>query len=127
MRNLVCACVVGLVALSGGCGKEQPPTAGGKPVGYWVEALGAPDSRARRKAAFKLGNAGASEPAVVPALIGALKDRDAGVRGEAVLALLKIGPAAQEAVPALREARKDRDARVRAYANKALENVQSDQ
>ncbi len=108
----------------GGCGKADPPTAGGKPVGYWVEALKDRDAKLRKKAVRKLANAGAADAAVVPALAGALKDRDPGVRAEAALGLLRLGPAAREAVPALRAATKDRDRTVRSHAAKALEKVQ---
>jgi HEAT repeat protein len=80
----------------------------------------------RKKAAFTLGNIGPSDPAVLPALTGALKDADAGVRCEAVLALLKYGPGAEEAIPELTEVQaKDRDARVRAYAARAVEKLRS--
>ena len=116
--------VAGLLVLLAGCGRAQPTLAHGKPVSDWVDALGHPNARERKKAVEVLGNVGAADPAVVPALAGAVKDRDPAVRGEAVLALLKIGPAAREAAPALREAERDRDPRVRANAVKALEKVQ---
>src|SRR5438132_9162763 len=100
-----------LVSLSG-CGGGQPTLAGGK----WARALRDPDARLRQKAAFTLGNIGSTDPAVVPALTGALKDRDAGVRCQAVLALVKCGPVAREAIPVLAEVEKnDRDAKVRVY------------
>jgi len=93
----------------------------------WAEALRDRDARVRKKAAFTLGNIGPSDPAVLPALMGALTDADAGVRCEAILALLKYGPGAREAIPALTEIQeKDRDARVRAYAAQALEKLQAD-
>jgi HEAT repeat protein len=120
---LVVLCAGALVPLSG-CGSAGPPTAGGKPIGYWVEALKDPDVRLRKKAVRKLANVGAADPAAVPALTGALKDRDAGVRAEAALALLRIGPEARDAVSALKEATKDRDRTVRSHATKALEKVQ---
>jgi HEAT repeat protein len=112
--------VILLISLSG-CGGAQPPLAGGK----WSEALRDADAKLRKKAAFTLGNIGPSDPAVLPALTGALKDPDAGVRCEAILALLKCGPGAREAVAALEEVRqRDRDAQVRAYAAKALAKLQ---
>jgi HEAT repeat protein len=118
--------LLGLALLPGGCAKAPAELlAHGKPVGHWVQALHDPDVRVRKRAAEVLGNVGAVDPAVVPGLAGAVKDRDAGVRGAAVLALLKIGPAAREAAPALAEARKsDHDAKVRSYAAKALEKIQ---
>jgi HEAT repeat protein len=124
MRGIMSALLVSMVLGSGGCGQDPPPTAGGQPAGHWVQALQDHDARLRRKAAFKLGNLGTADAAVVPALTGALRDRDVGVRAEAALALLKIGPAAAEAVPAFRQAQRDRDARVRAYAARALEKIQ---
>jgi HEAT repeat protein len=103
-----------------GCGGAQPPVAGGK----WAEALRAPDAKLRKKAAFTLGNIGSSDPAVLPALIRALRDADAGVRGEVILALLKYGPGAEEAIPELTKVQeKERDAKVRAYAVRAREKL----
>jgi HEAT repeat protein len=75
------------------------------------------------KSAEILGNVGAADPAVLPALVGAMKDRDPDVRAQAALSLLKLGPAARDAEPALVEACQDRDARVREYAMKALAKV----
>jgi HEAT repeat protein len=92
--------------------------------GKWAEALRGPDAKVRRNAAFTLGNIGPSDPAVLPALLGAVKDADAGVRCEAILALLKYGPAAREAIPELTEVRqKDRDPKVRAYAARAVDKL----
>jgi HEAT repeat protein len=107
-----------------GCGGPIPTVVHGKPVDYWVKALHDPAARSRKRAVEALGNAGAADPAVVPALAGALRDRDAAVRGAAALCLLRIGPEAREAVPALEEAaRTDRDRRVRTYAARALEKI----
>ena len=66
---------------------------------------------------------GPADPAAIPALIEAVKDRDAKVRGEAILALLRIGPEAKEAIPTLAEAQKDKDPQVRSYAAKALAKI----
>jgi HEAT repeat protein len=104
-----------------GCG-QGPPLAGGKPVAHWVEALRAPEAKVRKQAAHKLGNVGASDPAVLPALLGALEDGDAGVRCEVILALTKCGPSARDAIPALTRMRDhDPNARVRDFAGRALE------
>jgi HEAT repeat protein len=112
--------------MSGGCHEERPVTAGGKPVEHWLDALRDADAKVRKKAATKLGNIGATDAAVVPALTAALRDRDAAVRAEAALALLRIGHAAQEAVPALTDAaQKDRDGSVRVAAAQALSKIQS--
>jgi HEAT repeat protein len=115
-----------LAILLAGCGQSSAPLAvHGKPVAHWLQALHDSDAKARRKAVEALGNVGAADPAVVPALIETLNDREASVRGAAVLALLKIGPEAGEAVPALRNARNDKDAKVRTYAAKALERIEN--
>jgi HEAT repeat protein len=116
-----------LLVVLGGCGAPPRPTlSGGKPVSHWAKALqGSPDPKARKEAAFKLGNVGPTDPAALPALLGALKDPDAAVRSEAILALVKFGPAALEAVPALTELRdRDDDPKVRTYAAKALAKLQ---
>ena len=115
-----------LLAFLSGCSKPQPTLSGGRPVSHWVEMLRtSPDAKVRKEAAFKLGNVGPTDPAVLPALLGAVKDGDAVVRCEVVLALVKLGPAAQEAVPALVELReRDRDPKVRSYAAKAVDRIQ---
>jgi HEAT repeat protein len=113
--------------LAGGCGKIQPPLAGGKPVGHWVQALSDPDAKMRKEAVFKLGNVGSSDASVIPALIGALKDSDSRVRCEAILALLKSGRDAQQAIDPLGEMQlHDRDAKVREFAAKGLRRLQQD-
>jgi HEAT repeat protein len=115
-----------LVAVAG-CGRTPPTLAGGKPVSYWLEAVQGPDSRLRKTAVFRLGNVGPGDAAVMPALLGALRDRDAAVRREAILALMKCGAEARDAVPALTDLRqRDRDAQVRAYAARALESLGRD-
>jgi hypothetical protein len=90
----------------------------------WTDALRAPDTKLRKRAAFKLGNIGRSDPAVLPALMGALNDADAGVRCETILSLVKIGPAAKPAIPQLAEVEQhDNDETVRRYAARALEKL----
>ena len=96
----------------------------GKPIEHWVQALASAVAKDRKRAADVLGNVGAADPAVVPALAGALKDRDRGVRAAAATALLKIGPAAAEARPALEAARQDPEPQVRANVARALERLQ---
>jgi HEAT repeat protein len=117
MRHLVF--IILLLSWSG-CAKAQPTMAGSK----WAAALRDPDANVRKKAAFTLGNIGPSDPVVLPALIGALKDADTGVRCEVILSMLKYGSAAREAIPELTEVQnKDRDFKVREYATKALEKL----
>jgi len=94
-------------------------------MNHWVQALSDPDPKLRKKAAEKLGNVGSSDPAVVPALREALKDKDADVRCEAILALAKCGSGAKEAIEPLKAiGREDRDTKVRSYAAKALEKLE---
>jgi HEAT repeat protein len=110
-----------------GCARTEPTLAGGKPVEHWVQALKDPDARVRKQAAFKLGNAGAVDVAVLPGLVAALEDSDIGVRREATLALAKFGPEAKDAVPVLAELQQsDPDSRVRFYAGEALQKIQMD-
>jgi HEAT repeat protein len=116
-----------LAALTAGCGTDRPITAGGKPVSHWVEALKAPEAQVRRTAARKLGNVGTSDETALPALLGALDDRDAGVRCEVILALVKFGPDARETIGPLAVVReRDASAQVRAYAGKALAALQAE-
>jgi HEAT repeat protein len=126
-RDMRLLLVVGvpLIVLSG-CSKAEPTLSGGKPVSHWVEALRtSTDAKVRKEAAFKLGNVGPADPTACPALVGALKDRDAAVRSEVVLALVKFGSAAHEAVPVLTNLRDhDPDPKVRSYAARALEKIQ---
>ena len=113
--------VISLLISLSGCNQAPPTLAGGT----WAKALRNHDAKLRKKAAFTLGNIGPSDPAVLPALIGALKDTDPAVRCEAILALLKLGPAAKDAIPVLTQAQRDKDARVRSYATKALEKIRN--
>ena len=71
----------------------------------------------RMAAARSLGTIGPEARGAVPALIGALRDPEAGVRWEAAAALGRIG---KDSVPALIEALWDRDVRVRHAATYAL-------
>jgi HEAT repeats len=113
-----------LVVCLAGCGESEPTMVHGRSVAYWLQALQNHDARLRKKAVEELGNVGSTDAALVPALIQAVKDPDAGVRDAAVLALFKID--APEAIPALRAAQKDKDNRVRDHAKKALQRIQGD-
>ncbi len=122
MQLRLIALAAAMLVLSG-CGQPGPIMAHGQPVEHWVQALRDPDAKMRKRAADVLGNVGAADPTVVPALAGAVKDSDRAVREATVLALLKMGPAARDATPALALASKDSDAKVRSYAARALENL----
>jgi hypothetical protein len=107
-----------------GCGKTQPPTIAGKSVDHWLEHLRDSDAKERRTAVFKLEAAGTSDPAVLTALIGMLKDSDPTVRCEAIVAVAKWGSAANEAVPILMQMQQeDESLEVQGYATKALEKL----
>jgi HEAT repeat protein len=121
VRIVMLGVIVSLAVCASGCQNSQPTLSGGKPVSHWVQALRDPDPKVRKEAAFKLGNVGTLDPSVLPALIEALKDRDAGVRREAILALLKCESESREADSALEDLRDhDPDPEVRRYAAKAL-------
>jgi HEAT repeat protein len=118
------AVLIGAGVLVGGCGKpEAPLTAGGQPVAHWLDEVKKPDPKARKKAVRELGHVGTADPAAIPAVVGALKDRDVEVRREAALALLNLGAAAKDAESALTEAATDGDKTVREYAAKALDRI----
>ena len=124
MRNLLV--VVGLAIVSFGCHRGKAPKElyfSGEPVAHWLELAQSPDPKSRKKAIDILGNVGPADPAAIPALIAAVKDKDASVRAAAVLALSKIGPPAAEANAALQEATRDSNPAVRNHAAKAIERV----
>jgi HEAT repeat protein len=60
---------------------------------------------------------------VIPALIEALRDKDADVRISAAIGLGYFGDKAKDAVPALQAAQKDRDPRVREAATVAISRI----
>jgi HEAT repeat protein len=60
---------------------------------------------------------------VVPALVEALKDKEADIRWGAAIGLGYFGEQAEDAIPALEAAQRDRDARVREAAGKALSRI----
>ena len=79
-----------------GCtGKSGPIVTSGRPVGDWVADLSNPDPKVPKKAVQSLGHVGTADPAALPAMIGGLKDKDAGVREAAILAVLVNGSSAR--------------------------------
>ena len=100
MRNALLALV--LAGLAAGCDRTQSQrrsTSTGEPVSHWLEAVKSPDPKTRKKAVDVLGNVGPADPAAIPALTDAVRDKDAAVRDAAVLALSKIGPPAAPRCP----------------------------
>ena len=117
--------VILLAGALAGCGSDPGPLqAHGKSVDHWLHELKSPEVKARKKAVVALGHVASADARAIPALTGAVKDKDATIRNEAVLALLNIGPAAAAAVPVLREAAQDKNATVRSNAAKALARIQ---
>jgi len=86
-----------------------------------------PTAFVRTKAAEALGNIGPGAKAAVPALIGALNDRD--IRTEAAIALGNIGPDAKDAVSALQGAAKakgnKKDKAFKEAVNEAIKKIQA--
>jgi HEAT repeat protein len=117
---IVTSCAAVLLA---GCKKSQPTMVGDHLPSHWVAQLRDGDATNRKRAAQHLGNAGAVDATIVPALAEAVKDQDPLVRREAAVALMKIGPAAKSARGAVSEAMNDGDAGVREAASKALERI----
>jgi HEAT repeat protein len=124
MKSFYPLLVLPLILLAGCARNKGPLVTHGKPVSHWLEELKQQQPKARKKAVIALGHVGKANPAAMPAVIAALKDRDAGVRDAAVLALFNNGPDARDAIAALKEAANDRDPTVRSHALKALERIQ---
>jgi HEAT repeat protein len=107
-----------------GCHSDQPLLAGGKPVGHWIERSRDSDDKVRREAIAKLGNVGNADPAVLPALIVALKDKNPAVRREAIIGIVKYGTGSSEAHESLKAIQaSDPDSNVRDLAARAIEKV----
>ncbi|MSR57705.1 MAG: HEAT repeat domain-containing protein [Planctomycetaceae bacterium] len=97
MRRISAMAVVGLVwCLSG-----QSLRAAQNDVETLVRDLSAPQVTVREAAAEALGALGPASIEAVPALVGALHDKDPRVQHEALIALGRIGPAAGKATEAL--------------------------
>jgi HEAT repeat protein len=115
-----------LAFLVAGCHSE-PPRSGGRTASYWAEVLQQPNVELRRKAATKLGPLAQLDDAVIPALLGALKDADPAVRSSAARSLgIYSGPKGPEVLPALNEVQEhDADRSVRQAAAKAIEHLRA--
>jgi HEAT repeat protein len=115
---LVAACFVS------GCGTD-PPRSGGRTADYWAEVLKLDNVELRRKAAAKLGPLILIDDAALPALVGALKDRDAEVRAAAARSLgVYSGPKGPEVLAPLQDLQQnDANAKVRQAAAAAVERL----
>jgi hypothetical protein len=105
----------------GGCGG-----CGQKSTSELIEDLRPSASERNRIVAartFEMQHGKGDAARVVPALIKALKDKDADVRWAGANGLGYYGDKAREAIPALQEAEHDRDARIREAAGRALSRI----
>jgi HEAT repeat protein len=107
--------LLGLLAC-GGCGKK-------KSTDELIDDLNGPQERDRLIAVRLLPEHRADAAKVIPALIGALKNKAVDIRLSAAIALGAFGEQAKDAIPALQEAQRDRDARVRQAAGTALSHI----
>src|SRR5262249_29264244 len=83
---------------------KEEPTYQGMSLSNWIATLQNPYSQIRAKAAAALGRMGPAAKDAVPALVEALKDKQAEVRVQASLALAAIGDAAvQPLIKALKD------------------------
>jgi HEAT repeat protein len=96
---------------------------GGKSTDDLIADLKSSDEGERIKAVRLLPQHKADAAQVVPALIEALKDKEADIRWSAANGLGYFGEQAMDAIPALEAAQRDRDARVREAAGKALSRI----
>lgn len=101
---------------AGGCGKT-------KSTAELLEDLRSPQERERLIAVRLLAQRREEATLVVPALIEALKDKEADIRRSAALGLRSFGQQAVMAIPALQKAQKDRDARVSNAAATSLQLI----
>jgi HEAT repeat protein len=122
--GLLVMLVIGCIA---GCSRKAAPVvSSGRSVADWIADLSNPDAKVRKKAVQSLGHVGTTDRAALPAVIGALKDKDPSVREAAILAVLVNGSAARDAVPTLNEIRdSDPVPNLRKEATKAIERIQN--
>jgi HEAT repeat protein len=104
-----------LCLLAVGCGKK-------KSTEELIADLKSPQEKDRVVAVRLLPQKGDAAQ-TVPALVGALADKENDVRRSAAIGLGRLGESAKGAIPALQAARRDRDARVREAAGVALSRI----
>jgi hypothetical protein len=92
----------------------------GKTSAEWVQALGDPDEKARRKALMQLNFVSSEWDDPVPVLLDVLKSDNPVARIQAMKALGGLGDRATKAVPALTDALRSPDANVRGEAAHTL-------
>jgi hypothetical protein len=99
-----------------GCGKT-------KSTDELIQDLKSGEEKDRVTAIRQLPLRKADADRIVPALIGALKDKEADVRKGAALGLASFGEQASSAIPDLEAARNDKDIRVRNVVGMALSRI----
>jgi HEAT repeat protein len=105
-----------LCLLAVGCGKK-------KPTPELIADLRSPREKGRVIAVRLLAQRTGDSAQTVPALIGALKDKENDIRWSAAIGLGRFGETAKEAIPALQTGLRDRDVRVREAAGVALSRI----
>jgi HEAT repeat protein len=100
----------------GGCGKH-------KSTDELIADLSSSQEGARHVAVRLLQHRKGDATQVVPALIGALGDKQNEIRWNAAIGLGYFGEQAKDAIPALQAAQRDRDVRVREAAGVALSRI----
>jgi HEAT repeat protein len=122
MKNILVACLGGMLLLAGRAGAADADK-GNVDVADLVKKLKSDNASVRVKAETSLLQIGPDAAAGVPALIGALKDDDNSVAAVASLALARIGA---PAVAPLTDALKDGKPGVRALAAATLKRIGPD-
>src|SRR5271155_5484866 len=116
MRTWTCfVLLLGLLACAS-CGKK-------KSTDELIQDLKSPEERDRITGARLLPHRKGDAAQVVPALIEALKDKEADVRRSAAIGLGSFGEQARDAISALQAAQHDSDVRVRTAAGIALSRI----
>jgi HEAT repeat protein len=117
MNARSCLVLLFCVAACSGCGKKEKSTPD------LLADLKGPQEKDRLIAVRLLPQRKADAAQVIPALIDALKDKDADIRLSAAIGLGSFGEKAKDAIPALETTQGDHDARVREAAGKALSRI----
>jgi HEAT repeat protein len=116
MRVRTCFALLVCLLACGGCGRK-------KTTDELIADLKGSQERERIIAVRLLPQHKGDAAQVVPALIEALKDKDADIRLSAAIGLGYFGEQARDAIPALQAVEHDRDARVREAAGVALSRI----
>jgi HEAT repeat protein len=105
---------------------SSEPYYDGRPAGFWLQAMQAPDDAVREHATHAVGELKLQGSEALTSLTKALDDKDPVVRREAATSLGQIGPTANPALPALAKALKDPSQAVRREAARAFGLIHED-